>query len=428
MSLLDATGKPFQQNDEKTWGIYAPSFRHRTGACEYYRIDLPLRGLKEHRPVEYWIDRGEHPDLGRKLMLHADFVLNYNLAESLWGGMIEAIRDMKPAMNDGKFMIPPTLVFDVDDNNEFTHPFNTSYCSYGVRVWPNGKLLEPGDNVTFQWPDGKRATLWEDKVTQTADGNTFDIARNRKWIDSQHATARLSHGVTVSSLALKKFYEDVLDCKYVYFFPNTMVEEDYTFVNLAPRTDGSIRVLWQGGDSHIGDWFQLGEALTIIAAKYPQVKFVIWGAKFPYITDAMPREQLEFHPWVDYGGYKIKRHILDCDINLAPLFPNVFNRCKSGIKWYEASLGPHPEVTLAQRTQPYSLEMTDGVDGLLFSTPEEFIEKLSVLIENAELRRTLAENARTWVRQNRSMKATIPGLAQFYEELRSRRGQEIFAS
>jgi glycosyltransferase involved in cell wall biosynthesis len=111
--------------------------------------------------------------------------------------------------------------------------------------------------------------------------------------------------------------------------------------------------------------------------------------------------------------------MLDCDINLCPLVDNAFNRCKSAIKWYEASVMPTPEATLAQDTAPYQ-EIQDGKTGLLFKTPAEFVEKLSLLIEDAQLRKKLGEGARKWVMNNRLPQHTTPGLLDFYTETRNR--------
>jgi len=47
------------------------------------------------------------------------------------------------------------------------------------------------------------------------------------------------------------------------------------------------------------------------------------------------------------------------------------------------------------------------------------VEKLGSLIEQAELRRKLGENARRWVIENRHYMQTSKGLYEFYQELRS---------
>jgi len=158
-----------------------------------------------------------------------------------------------------------------------------------------------------------------------------------------------------------------------------------------------------------------------ICLKYPQVKFVIWGTTYRWIHDQIPEHQMEVHDWVPYDAYKPMRVLIDADINLCPLADNPFNRSKSAIKWYEGLMGEFPEPCLAGRAGPYAEEMVDGETGLLYTSPEEFVEKLSALIEREELRRMLGANAKKWVWENRHYSVTVPKLFEFYESLRARK-------
>jgi spore maturation protein CgeB len=65
--------------------------------------------------------------------------------------------------------------------------------------------------------------------------------------------------------------------------------------------------------------------------------------------------------------------------------------------------------------------MTDGEDSLLYNDPKEFAEKLGILIENAELRKTLGEAGKKRVLETRHYLKTAPGLFEFYKELRARK-------
>jgi len=98
---------------------------------------------------------------------------------------------------------------------------------------------------------------------------------------------------------------------------------------------------------------------------------------------------------------------------------NVFNRCRTAIKWYEASVLKQPSATLAQETGPYQDEIQDGKTGLLFKTPEEFEHKLSMLIEDAGLRHTLAAGAKDWVSENRDAMKHVPAYIAYLQELRA---------
>jgi glycosyltransferase involved in cell wall biosynthesis len=412
-------------------GIWSYDPTRRPSACTYYRVEVPLRMLTRMGLGESWCSTQRDSQIESfQALAHSDIGLFYGTSgdeDGLPSRTVESIRMMHSGMTpDGRRAYPPSLVYDLDDNIDYVHPFNPAFSRLGTRSG-SGDLLHPGDNITTVMPDGKELPVWLDMETVDPDGVVFDISRNRARVNSCHATARACHGVTVPSEMLAKYYRDVHKCPRVYVFPNTVVEDDYWFPNLAKRDDGKVRILWQGGQSHMGDWWPLRDALREVAAKYPQAVFVIWGTQYPWIHNVVPEAQIEYHEWLEYSAYKIKRHGLDCDINLAPLTNNVFNRCKSAIKWYEASIGPRPEATLASGIAPYVPEIKDGETGLIYRTPEEFAQKLGTLIENAELRRKLAENARTWVRANRTPEATIPGLYDFYQELRAVRRMEHLA-
>ena len=409
--------------------IFGFDYSRRPSACEYYRVYTPLNQLVQQGKGFVHINKGEG-DHGMlvKAMLHSDIVQMYALSTDMMGDNLQTINNMKVTIDDqGGMHVPPSTVFDIDDNNDYVHPHSPSYEYLGYRTYPEGKIMEPGDNITMLLADGTEHVMWDDQVTYGPRGGLFDIARNRRTVADQMSLARMAHGVTVPSVALAKYFKNVQKCKNVHVFPNTIVLKDWFFPNLAPRTDGKIRVLWQGGDSHLPDWYPLKDAMAEICHRYPQVEVVIWGAASKWIVDAIPEGQLVLQPWIGFDGYRPIRGMIDCDINLAPLTPSKFNACKSAIKWYEASLGPRPEATLASNTAPYSLEMVDGETGLLYNTPEEFVQKLGVLVENETLRKQLAQNAQKWVLANRTPEVTIPPLHDFYQELRAQRRQEYYA-
>ncbi len=270
---------------------------------------------------------------------------------------------------------------------------------------------------------GKEIAAWVDKVTKY-NGITFDIARNLSQMKIRHQIMREAHGVTVCSPTLKRYMEQVVGAKNVHVHYNTIVPSHFETIR-AVRTDNKIRILWQGGMSHWIDWYPLRDAVKALSEKYrDQITWVIFGEWFKWIHDVIPDDMVEHHQWVEYDAYKLKRGLLNVDINLCPLKNNVFNSCKSAIKWYEASIWEQPEATLAQRGPTHS-EMKDGETALMFDDADEFAQKLSLLIEDAELRKKIAMGAREWVLSNRTPEQTIPALFDFYSESRARQRRDL---
>jgi len=402
--------------------IWTTNFGERS-ACSYYRIEVPMLMLDKLGYASIYEDKGLGTKDSSLARAYSDIAHHYALGGEAPLRQMRRLRQMPPGVRQGQELFPPALIYDIDDNNDFVHPFNTSFAHMGVRGYPDARLLKPGEGLEIIDPDGKAIAAWVDGVTKYND-IPFDVARNLFQMKVRHETVRTCHGVTVPSPTLARYMQKVIGHKNVYVFPNTLVPEHYEKVRAVRENPDEIRILWEGGMSHWIDWYPLRDALKIVSAKYPNVKFVIFGEWFNWIHQNIPDNMVEHHPWVAYDAYKLKRGLLNIDINLCPLVNNVFNSCKSGIKWYESVLGAEPECTLAAKTAPYA-EIVDGETGLLYSTPEEFVQKLGALIESTTLRKKLAEGAKKWVLENRTPKATIPGLFDFYAEVRARQKREL---
>lgn len=335
---------------------------------------------------------------------------------------LQVFNNLRPIVKHGATLYPPIIVVDSDDAIDYVHPLNYVYNLLGIRNW-DGELLKPGDKITVKLKNGKERVLWEDKKTKGQKDAVFDIARNLREIGYHFDAARAAAGVTVTTEYLAQMYREQ-GCEEVYVYPNSITPEDHFFPNLAPH-DG-VRIVWEGGASHVDSWLPVKDALVETLWKHPEAKLVIFGQLFEPIRDTIDPSQLEVHPWTDYAAYKLTRACLDGDINLCLLQDQPFTRAKSAIRWYEASLGPRPEASLAANVGPYQ-EIEDGKTGLLFSTPREFAEKLTHLITNADLRKRLGEGAREWVMANRTVEKTVPGLVEFYRHLLTKKRQEALA-
>lgn len=402
--------------------LWTTNFGERS-ACSYYRIEVPMTQLSKLGLAEHYEDTGTGSEESAIARTYADIAHHYAIAGEMPLQQLRRLRMMKPGTRGGNDLFPPALIYDIDDNNDFVHPFNSSFAHMGVRGYPDARLLKPGEGLEIVDGDGKAIAGWVDGVTKY-EGRPFDIARNLQQMKVRHNVIQTCHGVTVPCEPLARYMRSVIGMKDVYVFPNTIVPEHYEKIRAVRTNTEEVRILWQGGMSHWIDWHPLREALRTVSLKYPHVKWVIFGEWFNWIHENIPDTQVEHHPWVKYDAYKLKRGLLNIDINLCPLTNNIFNACKSGIKWYESVIGETPEATLAAKTPPYS-EIVEGETGLLYSTPEEFVQKLSTLIEDASLRKRLGENAQKWVMENRTPKATIPGLFSFYEEIRARQKRDL---
>ena len=95
-------------------------------------------------------------------------------------------------------------------------------------------------------------------------------------------------------------------------------------------------------------------------------------------------------PYVGRG--KHFHNIARSDVNLAPLeIGNPFCEAKSELKFFEAGIVGVPTVASATRT--FREAIADGIDGFVASTADEWVAKLSQLIESADRRNRMGELA-----------------------------------
>jgi len=380
-------------------------------ACTYYRAEVPARILRRlgaevdlGSPVE---DARTMEELEQVLLklLNYDALYYYSTGGEAVEKILEFIDTVGCEETDAGIITPPSFFEDLDDNADHVSPFNPRFCALGTRLPGHGPLI-PGESVNIVTEKGEKVTLWEDKVT-TQEGLVFDIERNQRGMESLYRVLRKARGVSFTTARLRDYYVENHGLENTYVFPNSVIFEDYPDIRLR-KEKGVVRVMWQGGDSHYEDWYGLKGALAEVVEKMPEVRFVIWGMKFPWVHDVIPKDRIEFHEWVPYEAYKIKLSALDFDIAVAPLVENDFNVGKSCIKWYEVSALPEPRPFLASAVPPYSDEIVDGETGMLFSTPTEFVEKLGQLVSSKRLRGRLAANAKEWVREHRDAERTVP--------------------
>ncbi|MDG6141860.1 rhamnan synthesis F family protein [Lactococcus formosensis] len=156
---------------------------------------------------------------------------------------------------------------------------------------------------------------------------------------------------------------------------------------------------FSGSITHNENFEMIKSAIVQILEKYPHVELHLVG----YID--LPQDlqkyakQIKMNPYVDWR--ELPRLISQMDINLAPLVDSVFNRAKSEIKWLEAALVKVP--TVASYLGSFEEMVSNDETGLL-AQPDEWYEKLEILIENPDKRQRIAETAYRFVLENCTVK------------------------
>lgn len=146
-----------------------------------------------------------------------------------------------------------------------------------------------------------------------------------------------------------------------------------------------------GTKTHDADFLIVAPAIARIMEKYPNVRLTIVG----YLT--LPDLLVPYQDRVDRIGLLSNleaywEFLSQADINIAPLKPNLFNDCKSEIKWLEAAVLGVPSIVTD--TKMYLEVLQDGEDVLIASTQQEWFEKLHQLVDDKNYRLRMANQAK----------------------------------
>ncbi len=161
----------------------------------------------------------------------------------------------------------------------------------------------------------------------------------------------------------------------------------------------TVTIGYMGGHSHRPDLLYVQPALQNILDKYrPRVSFRFWGIEAP--PGLAEFSQVDWYPprsylYQDFADYFLTQAV---DILIAPLVDTLFNRCKSSVKYFEYTALGAPGVF--SRLPPYEQVITQGVNGFLAGTLEEWEQSLSRLVEDQALRHAIAVNAQDEVRSH----------------------------
>ena len=216
------------------------------------------------------------------------------------------------------------------------------------------------------------------------------------------AVLQQADGVTVSTRRLATVVREHTD-KPVCVVPNAIDTRWWRrTLRGVSRVVPPLTIGWCGGARYPEDLAAMAEGWRRIASRYPDVTFVVQGHMAEVLINAVPPERVRRLPWLPLQDYP--RAMLNVDIGCAAVTDKHFNRCKTPIKVWEYTLSG--AVVVASRAL-YGAVVTDGEDGLLADTPDEWEAALARLVEDASLRRTLWKEQRRRVAREHSLERNL---------------------
>ncbi len=234
--------------------------------------------------------------------------------------------------------------------------------------------------------------------------NDYSPAFNTYKPGSEAADAVVSQmqivdGMVVTTEYLKKLYKPYN--KRINIVENCIDFEIWNNLKPIKKRGKKLRIGWIGASTHNEDLKYIEKSLYRILEKHKNVEMYICGGAPQFMIGRHPRIKCD-NKWVDVYKYPQSLKNRCFDIGLAPLLDNNFNRAKSNLRWLEYSALGIP--TVASRVEPFSKSIEYGKTGYLCSEPDEWVEALSILIENPSKRKELGSNAKKEVEINYNIK------------------------
>ena len=182
--------------------------------------------------------------------------------------------------------------------------------------------------------------------------------------------------------------------------------------------DGSFRLhllIADGASTHLFDLSTVLMELIVFLKKHPDIQLTILGMNLSNsgFLKKILGNQLRMIQRLSYSEmlyiYSIN------DLLIVPLDPNVFNECKSNIKFIEAAIVRKP--CLVRDIYEFSKVINDGENGLLYKDPADFTKKLEWISQNAEKLQSLGNAANKYVSQNLTTDFGDPADVEFFAKL-----------
>lgn len=178
-----------------------------------------------------------------------------------------------------------------------------------------------------------------------------------------------------------------------------------------PAADGATAVLgWIGGNQAQAFLEYLRPVFAELARRGPPVRVKVISGK-PF---ADPHVPVENTPWSEE---REAAEVATFDVGLAPMPTTPWTLGKCGAKVLQCMASGVPVAASLHHT--HADIVTDGWNGVLAASPEEWAEKLTRLARDPALRDRLGRAARATVAARFSIDAVLPRLCDIFERVRS---------
>jgi glycosyltransferase involved in cell wall biosynthesis len=196
--------------------------------------------------------------------------------------------------------------------------------------------------------------------------------------------------------------------KNVAIIPSVIDTNIYYPSRKSPQDRKEIIIGWIGSITTRRFLDLISNVFRVLSKKYDYVRFKIIGTNF-YIPSL---KNINCQKW---SLDKEVADLLTFDIGIMPLPDNLWTRGKCGFKAVLYMSMGIPVVCSSTGVNKEIIQ--EGINGFLADSEEEWIEKLSFLIEDPDLRYQMGQRGRIIVEEKYSLKANAPKFIEILEKV-----------
>jgi len=208
--------------------------------------------------------------------------------------------------------------------------------------------------------------------------------------------------------------------KQVFVLPNCVDKDDWS--EPKRNEEEKIRIALVGSVTYSKDFEHIKDIIKKLD-KRDDIQFVIFGlddkkhrGKNKLVEKIYKDEykfwdnlkNLEHVPWSKMEDYFDTLNELRLDIMLIPRAENYFNKCKSNIKFLEASMCEIPVIAqgFTDDNSPYDKDI-NGKNGILIKDNSKWEEEIERLIKDKKLRRAIGKEAKRYTLEHYDIKNNV---------------------
>jgi glycosyltransferase involved in cell wall biosynthesis len=317
------------------------------------------------------------------------------------------VRELKTNIDPKK-----PVVFDHDDNTFEVLPTSEHYREFGTQ------------DAYVQYEDGDVKPVWVSGETQG-----FNRYKNL-WgqmglLYSLGAADMVTSPVPQLTRYFMQYADDSAKGAVV---PNSLNFDMFPEGEFIPKDKkkNEIRLGWQGGVSHMGDWQEIGDVLGEVLEDYPEVTIHIMGSYYKNQFKGF-KDRVKYYPWTPWKGYTYRLKTMGLDGAIIPLEDKEFNKYKSEIKYTEFSQLGVP--CLVKDMLPYSAVVEGGKNAWTYKTKEDFEKYLREMLDDlkkgGKKSKKMVKKAQEWIKEERDVKKNAEKLVELYKSILPEEEQSI---